>query len=187
MLLQPFPQTPKSTPVACPLMHCWNWWCFAGDAAAISAAVVLQAVETGLTLTGGLQGAIHNLQEWSNLKTATNHLVHRHANNLFITTSGWWFHHLIYATVNSDRFPMASLIKHSYKFCFSMRGLSSEVTRSFRSRSSRKKLPFCPEDKFYSYVTRCHIKREVSYFCFSSLPEVTTSWKFKREKPSFNL
>lgn len=34
-----------------------------GDAAAISAAVVLQAVETGLTSTGGLQGAIHSLQE----------------------------------------------------------------------------------------------------------------------------
>lgn len=70
MLLQPFPQTPKSTPVLCPLTRCWSWWCFVGGAAAISAAVVLQAVETGLMLTGGWQGATRNLQEWSSLRSS---------------------------------------------------------------------------------------------------------------------
>lgn len=89
MLLQPFPQTPKSTPVLCPLTRCWSWWCFVGGAAAISAAVVLQAVETGLMLTGGWQGATRNLQEWSSLKTARDQFHELTHKLLLIKTSGW--------------------------------------------------------------------------------------------------
>lgn len=135
-----FLKTPKSTPVVCPLMHCWNWWCSVGDAAARSAAVVLQAAATGLTSTGGLQGVIHNLQEWSNLETATDQVFCEHADSLFIKASGWWFHHFICATVNSDSFQC--LIKHTYKFCFSIIILTSHSI--LQVTKHRKKLPFCP-------------------------------------------
>lgn len=44
-------------------MRCSNWRYSGGDAAARAVSVGLQAVETGLKLTGDLQEETHNLQE----------------------------------------------------------------------------------------------------------------------------
>lgn len=55
-------------------MRCSNWRYSGGDAAARAVSVGLQAVETGLKLTGDLQEETHNLQEWSNLQSVVHPL-----------------------------------------------------------------------------------------------------------------
>jgi len=70
-------------------MRCSNWRYSGGDAAARAVSVGLQAVETGLMLTGGWQGATRNLQEWSSLKTARHQFHELTHKLLLIKTSGW--------------------------------------------------------------------------------------------------